>query len=217
MAIVNSNYEFILCDVGTNGRVSDGGVIANTSFYKKLVNKKLSIPDDNKVAQNDRMLPFVFIGDEAFSLREDFLKPFSSKDQNPEREVFNYRLSRARRIVENGFGILASRFRIFHTPINIHPDRVTALVMACCTLHNFLRRNCNNCYTPPGVFDVENFETGTVTFGKRTNPDTFSSLSHGQNRNSDISAKSVRDNFMDYFNNEGKVSWQEMMIRRGNQ
>lgn len=33
MAIANANYEFIYCDMGTNGRVSDGGVINNTAFY----------------------------------------------------------------------------------------------------------------------------------------------------------------------------------------
>ena len=32
MAVVNANYEFISADVGTNGRVSDGGVFSNSSF-----------------------------------------------------------------------------------------------------------------------------------------------------------------------------------------
>lgn len=30
LAIANANYEFIMCDVGTNGSISDGGVISNT-------------------------------------------------------------------------------------------------------------------------------------------------------------------------------------------
>ena len=33
MAVVNTNYKFIMVDVGTNGRVSDGGVFSNTEFY----------------------------------------------------------------------------------------------------------------------------------------------------------------------------------------
>ncbi|KAJ8913393.1 hypothetical protein NQ315_008786 [Exocentrus adspersus] len=52
MAIANANYEFIMCDVGTNGRVSDGGVLRNTKFYEKLVADTLKIP---KVA--DGFLP----------------------------------------------------------------------------------------------------------------------------------------------------------------
>ncbi|KAJ8952754.1 hypothetical protein NQ318_008069 [Aromia moschata] len=30
MAIANVNYEFIMCDFGTNGRISEGGVLENT-------------------------------------------------------------------------------------------------------------------------------------------------------------------------------------------
>jgi hypothetical protein len=84
-------------------------------------------------------LPYVFVGDEAFVLRQDFLKPFSQKNLNTERRIFNYRLSRARGIVENVFGILASRFRIFHTEINLRLDSIETTVLAC-VLHNFLRR-----------------------------------------------------------------------------
>lgn len=76
LAISNANYKFILCDIGTNGRVSDGGVIENTTFFEKLVNDRLHIPSMN----NENKLPYVFIGDEAFALRPDFLKPFNQKN-----------------------------------------------------------------------------------------------------------------------------------------
>lgn len=36
MAVVNADYEFIYVDIGTNGRVSDGGVIEKTEFYSLL-------------------------------------------------------------------------------------------------------------------------------------------------------------------------------------
>jgi len=32
MSIANANYEFLYSDIGTNGRVSDGGVIENSKF-----------------------------------------------------------------------------------------------------------------------------------------------------------------------------------------
>lgn len=51
-------------------------------------------------------LNYVFIGDEAFALRTDFLKPYNQKELDYEKRIFNYHLSRARRIIENAFGIL---------------------------------------------------------------------------------------------------------------
>ncbi|KAJ8940899.1 hypothetical protein NQ314_010539 [Rhamnusium bicolor] len=140
MAIANADYEFIMCDFGTNGRISDGGVIDNILFYKKLKANKLKLPLPSKSEKSFSELPFVFIGDEAFALRADFLKPFSQKALNFERRIFNYRLSRARRIIENVFGILAARFRIFHTAISLQLQNTEKVVMACCVLHNFLRR-----------------------------------------------------------------------------
>lgn len=36
MAVVDADYCFSFADVGCQGRISDGGVIRNTSFFKKL-------------------------------------------------------------------------------------------------------------------------------------------------------------------------------------
>jgi len=36
LAIADANYQFIMCDFGTNGRISDGGVLKNTIFYERL-------------------------------------------------------------------------------------------------------------------------------------------------------------------------------------
>lgn len=107
MAIANANYEFIYCDVGTNRRVSDGGVINNTAFYEKLVTDNLNIPTPNHDPSGLK-LPYVFVGDEAFAMRPDLLKPFCRATLTREKRIFNYRLCRARRVVENTFGIFAA-------------------------------------------------------------------------------------------------------------
>jgi hypothetical protein len=64
------------------------------------------------------MLPHggILVGDDAFPLKTYSLKPYLHRTLTYEQNIFNYRLSRARRIVENVFGILASRFRIFQKP-----------------------------------------------------------------------------------------------------
>lgn len=45
MAIANANCKFIYCNVGTNGCFSDGGALNHTTFYEKLINNGLKIPE----------------------------------------------------------------------------------------------------------------------------------------------------------------------------
>ncbi|KAK2702759.1 hypothetical protein QYM36_018641, partial [Artemia franciscana] len=48
------------------------------------------------------------------------------------------KLSRARRITENAFEILSSKWRVFRSPILLKPSTVTILIKAACCLHNCL-------------------------------------------------------------------------------
>jgi hypothetical protein len=137
--------------------VSDGGVIEQTTFYNKLQNSNLKLP-------NSEPLP------RSRDTRE-IMKPFSHRTLAYEEKKFNYRLSRARRVVKNAFGILSSRFRIFHTAINLKPYKVDSIVFACCALHNFLRENARSTYSLPQLIDSENIESGTKIEGAwRTKP-----------------------------------------------
>ena len=135
-----------------------------------------------------------------------------------EKHIFNYRLSRARRIVENAFGILANRFRVFMTPIGLAPEKVEQIVLASCYLHNFLRSQAKACpiYTQPGSLDIEDPDTHQVIPGEWRNQQQSQGMQsfkqQGSNRHSD-EAKMIRDHLKEYFNSEsGAVSWQYNMI-----
>lgn len=88
MGCANANYEFIWCEVGTNGRISDGGVIRHTTFFEKLNNNRLNITQPEPVNGSMTELPYVFIGDEAFALRCDFFKAVQSKNIDMGKEKF---------------------------------------------------------------------------------------------------------------------------------
>lgn len=76
--------------------------------------------------------------DEAFPLKKNLMRPFPGTSLTNPR-IFNYRLSRARRTVENAFGIMSSRFRVFRRPLSVSPWRADCIVQACTVLRNFLR------------------------------------------------------------------------------
>lgn len=210
LALVNANLEFCMIDVGTNGRVSDGGVLLATEFYKRLQQNKLDLPSAEMTTAN---LNFVFVADEAFALHPHLMKPYSRKDLTYERKIFNYRLSRARRVVENAFGILANRFRIFHTAINLSVDKVENVVMACCVLHNFLRRNCRTNYSPANTLEREDTENGSIILGEWRNDQRFM---HELNNTGRIlgseEARECRNTYTEYFTGRGSVEWQDRMI-----
>lgn len=68
------------------------------------------------------------------------MKPYSVRGMSDEQRIFNYRLSRARRVVENAFGVLAHRWRCLLTTLQLEPRKVIEIVNASMVLHNLLQR-----------------------------------------------------------------------------
>ncbi len=66
------------------------------------------------------------------------MKPYPFSNLAESKLIFDYRLSRAQRVVENTFGICASRFHAFHRQIIAKVQNVIAITKAFVALHNFL-------------------------------------------------------------------------------
>jgi len=99
-------------------------VFKNSTFGELLDSNKLNIPDP-RVLPNDAeglSMPFVIVDEESFALSKHVLRPYANKKLTFLKRIYNYSLSRGRRIVECTFGILANKWRIFHRPINVKPD-----------------------------------------------------------------------------------------------
>ena len=85
-------------------------------------------------------MPYVMVEDEAFPLKTYLLRPYSKHHQGGDesKKIYHYGLSRSRRIVENVFGILVLRWRVFRRPLKVQPETVDKVVLASCCLHNML-------------------------------------------------------------------------------
>lgn len=157
-ALVDAHYNFLYVDIGGQGRISDGGIFKNCSLYKKLDDNCLNLPQAVPLINGRQKIPYFFIGDDAFALSDRLMKPFSGMfvKGSPQR-IFNYRICRARRIVENTFGICSAIFRVLRKPMLLEPKKAQLIVMTVVHLHNFLRKSSTsqNLYTPTGTFDTE--------------------------------------------------------------
>ena len=210
MALVDAEYKFIWTDTGLPGSHSDAQLFNHSELREAIMDGTLNLPAPRPLPGDDRPLPYFIIGDDAFALRTWMMKPYSHRNLHHDERIFNYRLSRARRIVENAFGILANRFQCLLGTMQQHPPTVTKIVDACVCLHNLLR------LWFPGVphrADREdqhrNVEPGAWRLGLHMED---VEAPHGGNRDTKA-AKSQRAYLKHYYNSEaGRVDWQERMI-----
>ena len=196
LAVVDANYCFRVVDVGGYGRTSDGGILANSAFGQALRSGTLQLPADRLLPGADHRgpQPHVFVADEAFPLRRNLMRPFPGRTLARDRRLFNYRLSRARLVVECAFGILASQWRLYRRALEVQPDVAERCVKATCVLHNFLRKTAS---TPTGRGSIPGGDVEPL-------PDLGRIAANYAGRE----AVRVRETFAAYFSTEGAVQWQ---------
>ena len=119
LALVDANYKFVWVNIGEPGSNSDAGIYNQSTLEPALREQTLGLPPPDPLPGDDRETPYFIMGDDAFALREYMMKPYSARYLTHHEEIFNYRTSRARRVVENAFGIMAARWRCFHYPIGV--------------------------------------------------------------------------------------------------
>ena len=148
------------------------------------------------------------------------MRPFPGKLTELKRS-FDYRLSRAPRTIKNAFGILAARWRIFHTPMRTNLENAENYTLACLALHNYPRLIENALYCPSGFVDSVD-DTGRIKEGDWRSIVQSSSTHFGITniinvRGSRYSeeAVNVRDALINYLSSEeGALLCQAEHIRR---
>ncbi|XP_015376882.1 PREDICTED: uncharacterized protein LOC107171161 [Diuraphis noxia] len=142
MAVVDSNYQFIYVDIlGVFGKDCDSSVFKETVFWKLLNEQNLNIPTSEPLNNFfNENLPYVLVGDEAFALSNNLLRPYGRHQLNITKLIFNYRLTRTRRYEKCTFVILSNKWQILHKTLNVSKPFAKDIVKACVILHNVVRK-----------------------------------------------------------------------------
>jgi len=182
------------------------------------------LPEQDNLPNVDIPFNYFIVGDEAFPLKPYLLRPYPGLQLDETKRIFNYRLSRARRTIENAFGILAARWRIFWHNIIADVETIEVIIAACLCLHNFLRTKelhlpSNQRIYCPDLYADQLSANGTVVSGEWRNDYGDSNLRRLGRTGSNVSTRTIahsRDILADYFcSPEGSVSWQRNHVNRG--
>lgn len=196
LALVDAHCRFIFIDVGCNGRASDAGVFQNSYLNNCIKDKSINLPENDALPMTNASCPYFIISDDAFALDLHLMKPYSRSGYlTQEQKIFNYRICRARMVVEVAFGRLAGRFRIFHRPIEVKLNTVDWIVKTSCVLHNFLSKEM----TKTRVID---------TLQSEETPFTFMDISEQNNERPYRFACRIRDTLAQYLISSGNVPFQ---------
>ncbi|XP_051154475.1 uncharacterized protein LOC127277417 [Leptopilina boulardi] len=224
MAVCDYEYKFSLVDIGSFGSCNDAGIFHESQISEGLFNGSLNFPREYFPIDNSNIsTPIYLVGDSIFPISTKLMKPYGGSFLGDMKNIFNYRLSRARRIVENAFGILSSRWRILYTSISADPERVENIVMAVICLHNYLmsvnnmQEAQNRRYCPLSYIDQETDDGHLILGDWRFNGrDQLQDFPPRTSRQETLAGQEMRDQLARFFMTPaGSIPWQNDYIRRG--
>ena len=133
MGMVDAKMQFIWASVGCPGSNHDSIIFRSTDLYSKLMENAI-LPAFTKLIEGVKV-PFMILADSAFPHLPWIQKPYTNAVLS-EKRYFNYRLSRARMVVECAYGMLKSRWRVLHRKCDSNNETMKVKTLACIVLHN---------------------------------------------------------------------------------
>uniref|UniRef100_A0A914WL08 DDE Tnp4 domain-containing protein n=1 Tax=Plectus sambesii TaxID=2011161 RepID=A0A914WL08_9BILA len=207
LALCDARYRFIFIAIGSYGHNNDAGIYDSSAPDNALKNGTLNLPPHSTLPGTQPLTPHVVVGDGAFPLKTYLMKPFAGQNLPPENDIFNYRLSRCRLLIENTFGICSKMWRVLLNPFETSINNAEASIKAICALHNFLNAEENANFSLVTLADRGEEKNGVwrIQLAMLRQPENIRST---EAHNSTLSAKSVRANFIVLFQGGGAVDWQ---------
>ena len=213
MAVSDANYKFLYVDVGAEGSAGDGGTWYRCTLHDAIEQHRAGFPDNRPLPRDETPIPFHLVGDDAFAMKTWLMKPYSHSSQLHHEKIFSYRLSRARRVVENAFGLLQARLRVFGHTFQQKPNIVKTITMCGCVLHNLILERFPAANHP---VDYEDAQHNLVPGQWREDANILAGLQRPTGRNYARLIKAQRDQLAHYYSSEaGAVPWQDRMVYLG--
>lgn len=105
---------------------SDEGIFEESEIGK-LLEQQFGLSPDELLPGQTETPTHVVIGDEAFGLKPYLMRPFpyAQSKNDSVKGKYNKGLCRARRVVENAFGMLTMKWRLFLRPIEMSQQNNT--------------------------------------------------------------------------------------------
>ena len=133
--VVDANYRFLDICVGWAGSVHDARVFVHSPLYTQITEGRL-LPNKT-VTINKTEVPLFLIGNSAYPLQTWLMKPFPhNSNLTQEQKNYNYRMCRARIVVENAYGRLKARWRRLLKRKDMHTNHIPHIIAAACIIHN---------------------------------------------------------------------------------
>lgn len=134
MGMVDAKMRFIWTSVGYPGSNHDSIIFRSTNLFTKLMEGYI-LPTYTKLVEGTKV-PFMILADSAFPHLPWIQKPYTNAVLSEKERYFNYRLSRARMVVECAYGMLKSRWRVLHRRCDSNNETMKVKSLACIVLHN---------------------------------------------------------------------------------
>lgn len=222
MATATAQYRFSMIDIGAPGSSHDSTVFKNSMFGQAFLKFAHNIPEPSTLPNTDVVLPYFLVADQAFPLHENIMRPYPGENLSEKKKIFNYRLSRARRTIENTFGILTQRWRCMSKKIVGDVDTCERIIKACVILHNFLQSEEDSIpfgqrhYCPPGYIDEEDANGVIIPGSWRDSEPNLRPIGKVASNNTSRVNIHSRNLLCDYFSSDvGSVEWQLERVCRG--
>ncbi|XP_077246499.1 uncharacterized protein LOC143886413 [Tasmannia lanceolata] len=134
LAACDFDMKFTFVVAGWQGYASDSRILGD------------AIADDFRITRHPGKF---YLADAGFPLLSNFITLYRvtryhlseqrGRAHQTKKELFNYRHSSARNVIEHTFGVLKKRFLILTCEQMYAYERQVDIVLGCCAVHNFLR------------------------------------------------------------------------------